>query len=64
MVYIYVPIFEICQLTKTSKLVNGSLQEGNVMKLMEKSNDKADTDLGYKAIDKCKVLKGIQNKVQ
>ncbi|XP_059481817.1 uncharacterized protein LOC132200398 isoform X2 [Neocloeon triangulifer] len=35
-------------------LVNGVLQEGNVMRLMEKSNEKGDMDKGYQAINECK----------
>ncbi|XP_065346726.1 uncharacterized protein LOC135943983 [Cloeon dipterum] len=35
-------------------LINGTLQAGNVMRLMEKSNQQADMDKGYKAIDECK----------
>jgi hypothetical protein len=43
--------------------VNGTLQEGNVMKLMEKSNEKGDTDLGYKAIEKCKTYNSRMTKI-
>jgi hypothetical protein len=38
------------------QMINGTLQEGNVMKLMEKSNEKSDTDKGYEAIDACKKM--------
>jgi len=40
-------------------LINGTLQEGNVMKLMEKSNEQGDMDKGYKAIDECKKRESI-----
>jgi hypothetical protein len=41
-------------LLNCAQMINGTLQEGNVMKLMEKSNEQSDTDKGYEAIDICK----------
>ncbi|CAB3379238.1 Hypothetical predicted protein [Cloeon dipterum] len=35
-------------------IVNNTLQEGNVLKLMESSNEKSDMQKGYDAIQKCK----------
>ncbi|XP_059476327.1 uncharacterized protein LOC132197211 [Neocloeon triangulifer] len=35
-------------------LVNGTLQEGNVLRLMESSNEKSDMQKGYEAIERCK----------
>jgi hypothetical protein len=40
--------------------VNGTLQDDNIMKLIDESHDKADIDMDFKAIDKCKALKGIR----
>jgi hypothetical protein len=39
-------------------LVNGTLQEGNVLRLMESSNEKSDMQKGYEAIEKCKGFGG------
>lgn len=37
-----------------TQLVNGTLQEGNVLRLMESSNEKSDMQKGYDAVERCK----------